>query len=154
MVGTTYNAVLMGLIEVLVEVLVDDADTLCGLDKYKAEGPTLNGGITEAAPINMLLIMTDVYASNIISFWIVGFAVNSFPTEGEGIDKEIPKDEEVEEYHQPDSCQQCPQRYSPPKRFARGLPLAPRLRCTVTGFLSRRRSTCAGMRRCFRRRKR
>ena len=84
MIRTAYEIVPASLIEILVEILIREGCSLGGFDDDKADGIIVHGCITQFFPIDACLIMTDIYASHVVSLRINSFAVHGFPSETEG----------------------------------------------------------------------
>lgn len=80
-IGATDKSILMGLIDVVIEVLVNDAHALSGFDDNKPKGLSLDGGVAEDTPVDAVLIVTNVYATDIITIWIIRISVDGLPTE-------------------------------------------------------------------------
>ncbi len=83
------KAVLARTEKVVVEVLIDEGDTLGGLHEDEAKGMAANPGITQFLPVDTALVVTDIDAHDLKPFGIVGFAINGTPAERQGTDKEM-----------------------------------------------------------------
>ena len=117
MVGTAQKVVLACLIEVVVEVLVDNAHAFSCLDENEAYGFALDAGIAQPLPVDILLIVADVKAMDFIALRIVRLAIDGFPAERERSDEEVVKKKKVGPHDQAEACQQSPQRHTSPKGF-------------------------------------
>lgn len=91
MVRSAYEPVFARLEEVLVKVLVDNACAFRRLYENKTYGTAVDVRRTEQRPVNISLIMGDVYAMDFITFRIIGITVQRLPAEGCRRDKEIPE---------------------------------------------------------------
>ena len=115
MIGTTNDIVLACLVEVFVEILVDKALALRCLDEDEAHGLPADVGVTKPFPRDAVLIVADVEAAHFIALGIDGVAVDGFPAEREGSDKEIIEEEEVEGHNKPHARDECPEGDAPPE---------------------------------------
>ena len=100
MVSSSYKVVCACLIEVFVEVIVHQRNALCSLDDNEADRVVVDIGIAQFLPIYLLLIMTDIYATDIVPLRILRLAVNGLPSEAARVNKEIIKEENIGESYQ------------------------------------------------------
>ena len=80
MVGATYDVVLFGVVEVLVEVLVPYVCTLGGFHENERYGGALYLRIAQFVPVNVALIVRDVQSAH-FPIGIGYIAVEGFPSE-------------------------------------------------------------------------
>ena len=90
MIGTTGKAILTGLIEIILEILVNLSGSLSSLNHNKSYGEFINSTlILERLPIDVTLVMTNVNTMNLIAFGITDVAIECPKTKTKGADKEI-----------------------------------------------------------------
>ena len=66
MICTADEIVLPGLIEIAVEIFVNHCIALCSLDDDECYGVLVHIGITQFLPVNVLLVVADVYAADMV----------------------------------------------------------------------------------------
>lgn len=96
MISTSDKVIFTCVEEVIVEVLVEQRDALGGLDDNESDGVVVQVGIAHQRPIDLLLIVADVYTSYIIAVGIGGFLENGSPTKTERIDEQIIEQKNVQ----------------------------------------------------------
>ena len=79
-VGSAHDVVLLGVVEVLVEVLVPDAGAFGGFDEDEGDGHALYLCVAQFVPVDVALIVGDVEASH-LAVGIDDMSVECFPTE-------------------------------------------------------------------------
>ena len=96
--------ILLGVLTEMVEVFVDDAGAFGGFDEYEAYGYPVDIGIAQAVPVDVVLVVADIDASDgacrVADVSEAGFDV-------EGVVDDDARDE-VDEYGGNDG-QKCPQ---------------------------------------------
>ena len=83
-VGTAQKAVFAGLIEVVVEVVVEEILAFRGLDDNEANAFVANLGRGEFRPVNLPLVVADVDATDGVAFGVSLLAIQSLPARGVG----------------------------------------------------------------------
>lgn len=91
MVRATYEPVFTRLEEVFFKVLVNNARAFRRLYEDKTHRTTIDGRRTEQRPVNVSLIMGDIYAMDFITFRIIGITIQRLPAEGCRRNEEIPE---------------------------------------------------------------
>ena len=74
--------------EVLAEVFVHMIGSFGRLNDYKPQWATRNHGVAKQVPVNLSLVMADVYAVYLVSLRIFCIAIESSPAETRGADEE------------------------------------------------------------------
>jgi len=119
MVGTPHDVVFTGVIEILVKVLVDDVGALGGLDEDEAEGNALELRPTKLPPVDVLLIVAHVDATD-FPVGIGHGAVEGFPTKRIGRDEGLVEENNVDE---DDQTEQSPKQKR--RKAAKRIPAVP-----------------------------
>ena len=83
MISTPYKAIVPCLGKVLLEHRVEDALSLGGFYKDETNRAFLNHRIAQQFPVNLSLMVADVYSTDFIAFRIFGIAIQSPPPETE-----------------------------------------------------------------------
>ena len=97
MICATRKTILARLVEVILEVLVYLGAALGGLNHHKADGTIVYGTlIAQQFPVYAALIVTDIYAVDIITLGITDLAIKGLPTQTIGRYKEIIEKPNVE----------------------------------------------------------
>ena len=102
-VGSARESVLAGLVEVLVEVLVDFRGSLGGLNHDEADGAVLDGALVlQRVPVYRALVVGDVDAVDFVALGIADVAIEGTPTKAVGRHEEVIEEPEVDAcYGQP-----------------------------------------------------
>lgn len=109
MIGTTGEAILTSLMEVIAEILVDDTGSLCSLHIDEAHGIFVNLPIIlQLFPVNLSLVVADIDTVNLVAFRIVGITVKGAPAESERSYKDIIEKEHVQSNNETASYPPCP----------------------------------------------
>ena len=87
MVGTSRKTIFAGLIEIILEILVNSGCTFRSFDHDKADRSLVYQAlIPQFSPVDVSLVMTDVYTMNLIALRIAYIAIKSTPTEAKRTD--------------------------------------------------------------------
>jgi hypothetical protein len=82
MIGTTRKSILTGIVEIIAEVLINLVGALRSLNHNEAYGTAVDKPLfTELRPVYIALVMTDVYAVNLVALRITHVAIKSTPSE-------------------------------------------------------------------------
>ena len=96
MVGTTGEAILTSLIEVVLKILVNDTGTLSRLDIHEANGILVDLSVVlQFLPVNLPLMVTDIDTMNLIALRVTGIPIERTPTEAERSDKDIIEEKDI-----------------------------------------------------------
>ena len=77
------------MIEIAVEIFVNHCIALCSLDDDECYGVLVHIGITQFLPVNVLLVVADVYAADMVTLGVFGLSVDGLPLETVRIDEEM-----------------------------------------------------------------
>ena len=108
MVSAAQYIVLPGLIEILVEILIDNAHAFRSLYEDEADGLVVNRGVAQTFPVDMVLIVADVKAMNIITLRVVGLTIDSLPTERKRTDEKVIEYKKIDSHDKGKACQESP----------------------------------------------
>ena len=112
MVGTTCKTVFASLIEIIFEFRVNARCTFSSLNHDKTHRKLVNHSmILKFLPVNIALVVWDVYAMYFVSFWIADITIEGTPTETERTDKDIIKEEHISGHHQTSAQPPSPPRH-------------------------------------------
>ena len=109
MIGSAGKAILTGLMEVLTEILICLSGTFRSLDHYKTDRTTIDlTFVLQLVPIDMPLMMGNVYTVDLIAVRIADITIERTPTETEWTDENIIEKPDVDSNNSSSTKPICP----------------------------------------------
>ena len=104
MVGSAYKSVLTSLAEVLLKPVVGARRTFCRLNHHEAQRIALDIAVAQLVPVNLALIVRDVYAVYLVAGRIVGVAEECTPAKSGRTDEVGVESPNIYAYHHSRTC--------------------------------------------------
>ena len=80
-ISATYKSILTCLVEIISKILIYHGSALCSLNNNKTYWIFVYHSIAQCHPINISLIVRNIYALNLVPRRITGIPIKSTPTE-------------------------------------------------------------------------